>query len=271
MHAVFTFTIETCETEASHTVETLNSPVFSRVIFEKSEMLSYFGSWIGVVSPSPEVIFSNSLGSYPVECVGSARCAFGSGTVRQGRCRRERGVDLTARKQQRRWMKHEKGEGEMERYDMRTANTLSHACARCLYATQGKRVRKCACDTECVYSRTHSSCHYVRNPETKKKIPSLRRSTCILISPTKTLSTNLLSTDHHQWKLLCFPRHALLLIFGDAFVWKLNLRFSLPRSAISNCERAIQASRACLGPDPRGICVVFLIQESDLLLCSCLR
>ena len=31
---------ETCETEASNIVETPNSPVFSRVIFEKSEMLS---------------------------------------------------------------------------------------------------------------------------------------------------------------------------------------------------------------------------------------
>ena len=29
-------------------------------------------------------------------------------------------------------MKHENGEGEMERYDMRAANTLSQACARCL-------------------------------------------------------------------------------------------------------------------------------------------
>ena len=30
----------------------------------------------------------------------------------------------------------------MERYDMRIANTLSHACTRCLDATQGKCVRK---------------------------------------------------------------------------------------------------------------------------------
>ena len=59
-----------------------------------------------------------------------------SGTVRQGRCRRERGVEVTVREQQRRRMKHENGEGEMERHDMRTANTLSHACTRCPYATQ---------------------------------------------------------------------------------------------------------------------------------------
>ena len=35
----------------------------------------------------------------------------------------------------------------------------------------------------------------------------------ILISPTRTWSTNLLSTDHHEWMHLGFPRHALLLIF----------------------------------------------------------
>ena len=63
--------------------------------------------------------------------------AFGSGTVRQGRCRRERGVEVTVREQQGWRMKHENGEGEMERYDMRTANTLSHACS-CLFVTQGK-------------------------------------------------------------------------------------------------------------------------------------
>ena len=49
-------------TQASKIVETPHSPVFSRLIFEKSEMLS-FGSLMGVVSPSAEVILSNSLGS----------------------------------------------------------------------------------------------------------------------------------------------------------------------------------------------------------------
>ena len=65
-------------------------------------------------------------------------CAFGSGTVRQGRRRQERSVEVTVREKVRWWMKHGKGEGEMERFDMRTANTLSHACTRCLHATQGK-------------------------------------------------------------------------------------------------------------------------------------
>ena len=60
-------------------------------------------------------------------------CAFGSGKARRRRCGRERGVEVTVREQQTRRMKHENGEGEMERYDMRTANTLSHACTRCLY------------------------------------------------------------------------------------------------------------------------------------------
>ena len=35
--------------------------------------------------------------------------AFGSGTVRQGRCRQERGVEVTVREQQRRRMKHDNG------------------------------------------------------------------------------------------------------------------------------------------------------------------
>ena len=67
--------------------------------------------------------------------------AFGSGTVRQGRCRRERGVEVTVREQQGWWVKHEKGVGEMVRYDMRTANTLSHACS-CLCVTQGKKCKE---------------------------------------------------------------------------------------------------------------------------------
>ena len=71
--------------------------------------------------------------------------------------------------------------------------------------------------------------------------------------------------------LLRCLRHTLLLILDEAIVWNLNLKFGSTRSTISNCERAIQASRASLGPDPRGICDVFWILESDLLLCSCLR
>ena len=70
--------------------------------------------------------------------------------------------------------------------------------------------------------------------------------------------------------LLGFPRHTLLLILGEAIVWNLNLKFGLPRSTISDCERAIKnPNRASLGPDPRGNYDVFLIFESDLLLCSC--
>ena len=62
------------------------------------------------------------------------------------------GVEVTVREQQRRRMKHENGAGEMESCDMRTAHTSSHACTRCLYATQGKCVRKMwRCDTECLY------------------------------------------------------------------------------------------------------------------------
>ena len=66
--------------------------------------------------------------------------AFGWETVRQGSRRsqgREGGLEVTVREQQGRRMKHEKREGEMDRYDI-TANTLSHACARCLYVTHRK-------------------------------------------------------------------------------------------------------------------------------------
>ena len=85
--------------------------------------------------------------------------AFGSGTVRQGRCRRERGVKVTVREQQRRRMKHENGEGEMMRYDMRTANTLSQASVYGMSARHARKMcqKKCACDTECVYNLRHHS------------------------------------------------------------------------------------------------------------------
>ena len=68
--------------------------------------------------------------------------AFRSRTVRRRPCRRECGLEVTVRAQQGRRMKHEHGEGEMERYDMHTANTSSRACARCLKATQRNCVRK---------------------------------------------------------------------------------------------------------------------------------
>ena len=93
--------------------------------------------------------------------------AFGSGTVRQGRGIQVRSVEETVREHQRRRMKHENGEGEMERYDMRTANTLSHACTRSLYATQGKCVRKmCVRHGVCTLA---VATMWVRIPETKKK------------------------------------------------------------------------------------------------------
>ena len=59
--------------------------------------------------------------------------AFGSGTVRQGRCRREGGLEVAVREQRRRRMEHENREGETERDDMRTANTMHvrDVCGRC--------------------------------------------------------------------------------------------------------------------------------------------
>ena len=116
----------------------------------------------------------------------------------------------------------------------------------CVYTMSVRHARKMcqknvrATRSVCTLSVAHTvvATTWVRNPETKK-IRRLRRSTSILISSTKTLSTNLLSTDHHQWMLLGFPRHALLLIFDEAIVLNLNLKFGLPRSTISNCERDI--------------------------------
>ena len=118
--------------------------------------------------------------------------AFGSGTVGQGRCRRqgrESGLEVAVREQQGRRMKHENGEGEMKRCDMRTANTLSHACARCLYATQRKCVRKmCVWHGVCTPLPSHTQQLPLRGCEILrlKKILRLRRSTSILNSPTKT-------------------------------------------------------------------------------------
>ena len=74
-------------------------------------------------------------------------------TVRRRRCRQECGLEVTVKEQQGRRMKHGNGEGEMGRYDMRTANTLSHACTLCLYATQRNCVRKmCVRHGVCVHS-----------------------------------------------------------------------------------------------------------------------
>ena len=169
MHAVFAFARRNVRTQASNIVETPHSPVFSLVTFEKSEMLS-FGSLMGVVSPSAEVILSRTCGVCGIGRVAklpAARAgvrltgAFSSGTVRQGRCRRqgrEGGLEVTVREQQGRRMEKVRMEKvRMERCDMRTANTLSHACTRCLYATQGKGVRKmCVRHGVCVHPASHT-------------------------------------------------------------------------------------------------------------------
>ena len=48
-----------------------------------------------------------------------------------------------------------------------------------------------------------------------------------LISLTRTLSTSLLSTNHQMYELMLlgFPRHALVLILDDAFVWNFESEF----------------------------------------------
>ena len=100
--------------------------------------------------------------------------AFGSGEVRRRLCRRERGLEVTVRKQKGRRMKHENGEGEMERYDMRTADTLRPACTRCLSVRHAKKL--CQKNVRAIWSvctlsvaHTAVATTWVRNPESKKK------------------------------------------------------------------------------------------------------
>ena len=139
---------ETCETEVWNTVGTPNSPVFSRVVFKKSEMLSWSGSLMGVVPPSTEVVLSGCLGSTcGVRGIGQVAkllgaraevrmsCAFRTGKHRQesrGRQSREGGLEVTVREQQ--GMEGETWEWRRRDGDQRHAHatnlftTLSRAC-----------------------------------------------------------------------------------------------------------------------------------------------
>ena len=113
----------------------------------------------------------------------------------------------------------------------------------CVYAMSARHARK-MCQQNVRATRSVYKCMYMYEGVCVcfVLVCMLRRSTSILISPTKTLSTTLLSNDHRERMLLGFPRHALLLIFGDAIVWNLNLRFGSPRSTIPNCESHISQS-----------------------------
>ena len=152
--------------------------------------------------------------AHRVECVGSARKpnfpaaraevrltrAFGSGTVRQGRCRRERGVEVTVREQQGRWMIHENGEGEME---------MKHAHCKhlepCVYAMSVRHARKMcqknvrATRSECTPPVAHTvvATTWVRNPETKKKKHQTSSFHFHHDFSQQDVVHQLLSTDHH--------------------------------------------------------------------------
>ena len=132
-----------------------------------------------------------------------------------------------------------------------------------------KNVR--ATQSVCTHAVAPVATSCVRNLIFSNKTFKFHPSMSIPIPTTKTCSTSLLSTNCQMYELMLlgFPRHALHLILDVAFVWNLNLRFGLPRSTISNCERAIKASRDSLGPDRRGNYFASLILFSDLLLCSC--
>ena len=57
------------------------------------------------------------------------------------------------------------------------------------------------------------------------------------ISLTRTWSTSLPSTNQYELMLLGFPRHALLLILDDAFVWNFESEFWFTaKSHIQLCE-----------------------------------
>ena len=77
---------------------------------------------------------------------------------------------------------------------------------------------------------------WVRNPTFFSKNKN-HHSMTTLIFPTRTCSTNVHSTNCQMYELMLlgFPRHAVLLILDDAFVWNLNLSPGSPRSTISNC------------------------------------
>ena len=69
----------------------------------------------------------------------------------------EDGADGNVVWQQRRRMKHESGEGGMDISYIHTANTLSHACTRCLYVTQGTCAKKiCVRHGVCVHTLSHT-------------------------------------------------------------------------------------------------------------------
>ena len=119
---------ETCETEVSNIEGSPYCSVLSNEILEKSEILSWFGLLMDVVSSSTEMTLSLSLDSLicgvrvigQVAKVFAARAelrltrAFGSGTARQGRSSWEWDVEVTVREQEEgRLMKHENGEDEM--------------------------------------------------------------------------------------------------------------------------------------------------------------
>ena len=92
---------------------------------------------------------------------------------------------------------------------------------------------KCA-TSACMYTSRYHMCTKPSKISAKKKL-RLHHPVSILIFPTSTCSTGWLSINHNKWRLLGFPRHALLLIFDDAFVWTL-----------SNCVRSMLAIRASL-------------------------
>ena len=119
---------------------------------------------------------------------------------------------------------------------------------------------------------THPVAHTVVTTTWVRNTLTNTHSRSILISPTMSRSTSMLTTTCQisESILLGFPRQARLLILGDAFVKGLHLSVCGLQSTVSNCMITKPAIQVFLDPDHRGI-YFFSIQsvDSNPLLCSC--
>ena len=128
---------------------------------------------------------------------------------------------------------------------MHVCNTHKNVrSVRAVYVHQKMCVQQVSVCTP--HRRTHGSCYYVganlceSDPTTKKlnnkkthlSITILREHLrtsfmFFLISLTRTWSTIWVSTNHQMYQFILhgFPRHALVLILDDAFVWSFESEF----------------------------------------------
>ena len=146
---------------------------------------------------------------------------------------------------------------------------LSHACTRCLYGTQGKRVRK-MCVRHGVYTPSHTAVAttWIRNPETKKNLQ------------TSSFHFHLDFSHQHVVHQFAFHRSSLVNVsqFPEAcsadFWWsrcvefKPEIRFTA-KCHFQLCESHISQSSFSGSRSSRSL---WRLSDSwtDLLLCACL-